>query len=153
VRLWDTTTGARKQTLEGHSNWVFDMAFSPDGKILASGSRDKTVRLWDTATGAWKQTLETGRIIGKPLLFSDDGQYLKTYHGLLNLNCGPPDTYIHREQSIYVISSDTEWVTQDGQNVLWLPPDFRYSSLAIFNNLLALGQSSGQVTFLEFVLS
>ena len=33
-------------TLEGHSNWVYAVAFSPDGKTLASGS-DNTLKLWD----------------------------------------------------------------------------------------------------------
>jgi WD40 repeat protein len=44
--------------LTGHTNWVHSVAFSPDGKTLASGSGDQTVRLWDVATG---------RQIGKPL--------------------------------------------------------------------------------------
>jgi WD40 repeat protein len=48
VRLWDATTGAWKQTLDGHRNAV---AFSPDGKVLASNSGE-TVRLWDAMTGA-----------------------------------------------------------------------------------------------------
>ncbi len=35
----------------GHSDNVFTVAWSPDGKYIASGSRDKTVRVWDVATG------------------------------------------------------------------------------------------------------
>src|SRR5947207_1852092 len=41
----------------GHSGTVEALAFSPDGKTLASGSRDYTIRLWDPQTGVLKQTL------------------------------------------------------------------------------------------------
>ena len=40
------------QTLEGHSDRVHSVAFSPNGKLIASGSGDRTVRLWEAATGA-----------------------------------------------------------------------------------------------------
>jgi WD40 repeat protein len=50
--------GRALQTLEGHSEWVNSVAFSPDCKQVVSGSRDRTVRLWDVVTGAGLQTLE-----------------------------------------------------------------------------------------------
>lgn len=39
------------QVLEGHTNWVSSVAFSPDGKQIASGSGDHTIRRWDALTG------------------------------------------------------------------------------------------------------
>ena len=46
-----------------HTEWVTSVAFSPDGKTLATGSRDKTARVWDAATGEVLQTLE-GHTVG-----------------------------------------------------------------------------------------
>ena len=40
-----------RQPLTGHAGSVDSVAFSPDGKTLASGSDDDTIRLWDVATG------------------------------------------------------------------------------------------------------
>jgi len=45
-RLWDLK-GTQIAELTGHSNWVNSVSFSPDGKILATGSSDRTARLWD----------------------------------------------------------------------------------------------------------
>jgi WD40 repeat protein len=51
VRLWDVATGKEQATLKGHKEAVVCVAYSPDGKTLASGSRDETIKLWDVATG------------------------------------------------------------------------------------------------------
>jgi len=76
VTLWDAHTGELKGTLTGHDNWVFTLAFSPDGNHLASGSADGTVKLWDTHTRMLEQTLamESGPV--RSVAFSPDGKTL-----------------------------------------------------------------------------
>ena len=45
------------RTLEGHRSSVMAVAFSPDGKLLASSSRDTTIRLWEPRAGTLVRTL------------------------------------------------------------------------------------------------
>lgn len=48
VRLWDVERGLCIHTLTKHTEPVYSVAFSPDGKYLASGSFDKCVHIWST---------------------------------------------------------------------------------------------------------
>ncbi|KAK2589911.1 hypothetical protein QQS21_012410 [Conoideocrella luteorostrata] len=61
------------QTLEGHRDYVWSVAFSLDGTLVASGSLDRTVRLWRVNTGKCFQTLEGLAACVTSVAFSPDG--------------------------------------------------------------------------------
>jgi WD40 repeat protein/transcriptional regulator with XRE-family HTH domain len=64
------------RVLHGHTNWVWSLAFSPEGDILASGSDDCTLRLWDVKDGNSIDVIEGHTLDVFALAISTDGQLL-----------------------------------------------------------------------------
>jgi WD40 repeat protein/tetratricopeptide (TPR) repeat protein len=61
LKLWDVGTRKEVADLRGHRGNIVTVAFSPDGKVLASGSWDKTIKLWDVASHKELRTLQPPR--------------------------------------------------------------------------------------------
>lgn len=74
-------TGALQQTLEGHSDLVWSVAFSLDGQLLVSGSSDQKIRFWDIANGTLQQTLKGHLGWVQSLAFSSDGRLVASGFG------------------------------------------------------------------------
>jgi WD40 repeat protein len=68
-------------TLTGHTSSVMSVAFSPNGRTLASSSRDKSIRLWDVATGKLNHTLTEHTADVYAVTFSADGRVLASGGG------------------------------------------------------------------------
>ena len=80
ICIWNAATGEQRRAIKEDAanalHWVNTVAFSVDGKILASGSEDGNLYLWDVATGRKMKTLteDTENIFS--VVFSNDGKTL-----------------------------------------------------------------------------
>ena len=73
VRLWESETGQPRFNLEGHLGATNTLAFTPDGRTIATGGGDGTIKLWDVARRSVRHELEAGPSSVQALAVSPDG--------------------------------------------------------------------------------
>jgi RNA polymerase sigma factor (sigma-70 family) len=92
IDLWDAASGKKLHTLKGHTVPILRLAFSPDGKTLASitgtwlpDDVPTEVKLWDVATGKERVAVQGHPTRGLALAFSPDGKTLATSSNTVKL--------------------------------------------------------------------
>jgi WD40 repeat protein len=139
--------------LEGHSQAVSAVVFSPDGQLVASASNDSTVRVWETATGACRCVLHelSHKLLPiSRITFLPDGQTLRTDRGDLSLPLDlrpfPPVLQLQELSSLIV---NGQWILRQSRRFLWLPPEYRGCTRAVYRYMACLGCYSGRVALLS----
>lgn len=117
VYLYDVAHDDRPHILQGHSDAVNCVAWSRDGKTLASASGDRTIRLWDIDTFTTRAVLQGDSWISKVVWFGD-GKTLAAGTGLGTIDIWNTETH----QRDFILEGHTDRIlcialSQDGQ---WL---------------------------------
>ncbi|CAG8976165.1 hypothetical protein HYALB_00010035 [Hymenoscyphus albidus] len=162
---------AMLQTLEGHTDWVSSVAFSPDGKQIVSGSGDRTVRRWDAATGQQLLPALEGHTdwVITSVAFSPDGKQIvsgswdrtvrrwdaATGQQLLPALEGHTQTvtsvaFSPDGKQIPTLHVSENWLADGTTNFLWLPTGYRPTCQATWGGIIALGLSTGGLLVLQF---
>jgi WD40 repeat protein len=177
VILWDMTNGTIIRTIEGDGELIYDVAFSPDGKILASVDYYGSLCLWEVETGKLLNSfsIKDGIINGETkITFSIDGKEIITVtSGLLTIwdftgELSKKQIVIPREMNQFAFSDDKRYVAigslytnyilvveinSGKENQLLIGENYSISSLAYLpdGKKLAIGMHLGGIEIIDIV--
>jgi WD40 repeat protein len=165
IKIWCTETGKERQELgdgetgagseleRSHTDdWIRALAFSPDGKVLALASDGHPVRLWDVKSRKFMQDLGKNNYT-VTLSFSEEfNTQIDDFTGCdlaEHASCSH-DSVSQETPSMTILEIKNQWLRYLGQDVLWLPQEFRGSCWSVSGHKIAIGQCSGSVSFFQF---
>jgi len=133
VQVWSANTGEQILALTGHTSTVYSATYSPDGRLIVTGSADTTVRLWDAVTGA-PIALPAGHgSLVRSVAFTPDGCFivsgsddgtikvLDRTRATIACTASNEDT----AASLSVTIMDNGWLqTPSGELLLWVPTEY-----------------------------
>ena len=125
LHLWDIPDRELNFTLKGHTDNVNALAFTANGKMLASGSDDGTIRLWDASTGTQILNLRSGKT--HALAFSMDGKILANIDSTFSIQ-------------LWAAATGSKLTSIEGQN--------DYGNVLVFSTdskILACGSRDGTI--------
>ena len=134
IRIWDAETGiAVGRPLEGHTESVLSVAYSPDGRHIISGSVNNTIRIWDADTGtAVNEPLEGHTESVSPVAYPPDGQHIvsgtrdqttRVWESFLR---EPPSSCSPMHPHLLARPNSEGWVRDSDRGLLyWVPLDCR----------------------------
>ena len=129
---------------------------SQDSTLVVSGSGDETIKIWDASSGACLKTLNIGVTIYN-VAFDTTSLYLLTDTGTTSWDISSDSNTAQAATALevprhhgYGLNADRAWITWNGQNVLWLPSEYRPSRSAVVSNTIVIGCSSGRVLLINF---
>ncbi|MCJ1324912.1 hypothetical protein MMC10_001574 [Thelotrema lepadinum] len=153
--LWDVTTGNLITAIEREVDGALvssSLAFSASGDYFAINFDDGLTQVW-RLTGSsisLQESFYVGSAVGS-LSFCDSEPYLESNRGLIKITSEEISRPTHkattRRNAIFLKGN---WITRDGENLLWIPPNYRPRSLSYRNNILAIAHASGLISFFDF---
>ncbi|KAM0361993.1 hypothetical protein ACHAPK_011589 [Fusarium culmorum] len=152
VRVWNAETGECERVLQGHDRPVSSVMFSHDSTKVASASYDQTVRIWNTEAGICKDVIFLD-VYANVLSFTPDERGIVTNRGVFALTGDlesrtEPLMSLQPSAAPMLASQDGTWVTMEGMDLLWLPPESRDGQVAVSGSTVVVGCRSGRVIFL-----